>query len=349
VGTAALGCPVEPSSTTAPNRRALPGPTAEGGCRHKVVGENMDWRQIWEICSAPDNVPIVGLIPLLGFYIYLAVKQARANDQLIEQLEGDAALAKTHHRKTWPFKPGWAKEVHVWPFLLRIEFLAAIIITIILMVWSITLNAPLEEPANPNLTMNPAKAPWYFLGLQEMLVYFDPWIAGVVMPTMIIIGLMVIPYIDTNPLGSGYYTWKQRKFSISTFLFGFIILWVAMIIIGTFIRGPGWQWFWPGQTWDHNRLIYEVNRDLPDLFGLTSNMAKIIFGAIVVGGYYLLGGGLVYSLFRRKMGKDFQRMSLLQFSIMQFLLLTMVALPLKMALRLLWHIKYVWITPWFNV
>ncbi len=193
---------------------------------------------------------------------------------LIEQLEADPAMAKTHHRKTWPFKPGWAKEVHVWPFLLRIEFLAAIIITIILMVWSITLNAPLEEPANPNLTMNPAKAPWYFLGLQEMLVYFDPWIAGVVMPTMIIIGLMVIPYIDTNPLGSGYYTWKQRKFSISTFLFGFVILWVAMIIIGTFIRGPGWQWFWPGQTWDHNRLIYEVNRDLPDLFGITSNMAK---------------------------------------------------------------------------
>ena len=107
------------------------------------------------------------------------------------------------------------------------------------MVWSITLNAPLEEPANPNLTMNPAKAPWYFLGLQEMLVYFDPWIAGVVMPTMIIVGLMVIPYIDTNPLGSGYYTWKQRKFSIGTFLFGFIILWVSMILIGTFIRGPG--------------------------------------------------------------------------------------------------------------
>src|ERR1700688_2716000 len=254
----------------------------------------MDWRQLWEICSAPDNVPIVGLIPLLAFYIYLAVKQARANDQLIEQLEADPAMAKTHHRKTWPFKPGWAKEVHVWPFLLRVEFLGAIIV-------------------------------------------------------MIIIGLMVIPYIDTNPLGSGYYTWKQRKFSISTFMFGFVILWVARIIIGTFIRGPGWQWFWPGQTWDNNRLIYEVNRDLPDLFGLTSNMAKAIFGAIVVGGYYLLGGALVYSLFRRRMGKDFQRMSLLQFSMMQFLLLTMVALPLKMALRLLWHIKYVWITPWFNV
>ena len=113
----------------------------------------MDWRQLWEICSAPDNVPIVVLIPLLAFYIYLAWKQAHANDVLIEQLEADPAMAKTHHRKTWPFKPGWAKEVHVWPFLLRIEFLAAIIVTIILMVWSITLNAPLEEPANPQLNL----------------------------------------------------------------------------------------------------------------------------------------------------------------------------------------------------
>ena len=205
----------------------------------------MDWNQLWQILSAPDNVPIIAMIPLLAFYIYLAAKQAFANDKLIDELAANPALAKTHHRKTWPFKPGWQKEVHVWPFLLRVEFLAAIIVTIILMVWSITLNAPLEEPANPNLTMNPAKAPWYFLGLQEMLVYFDPWIAGVVMPTLIIIGLMVIPYIDTNPLGGGYYTWKQRKFAIGTFLFGFVILWVSMIFIGTFIRGPGWQWFRP--------------------------------------------------------------------------------------------------------
>jgi hypothetical protein len=309
----------------------------------------MDWRQLWEISSTPDNVPIVALIPLLVFYIYLAWKQARANDRLIEQLEADPAMAKTHHRKTWPFRPGWQKEIHVWPFLLRVEFLAAIIVTIILMVWSITLNAPMEEPANPNLTMNPAKAPWYFLGLQEMLVYFDPWIAGVVMPTLIIIGLMVIPYIDTNPLGSGYYTWKQRKFSIGTFMFGFIILWIAMIIIGTFIRGPGWQWFWPGQVWDHNRLIYEVNRDLPDLFGITSNLGKAVFGALVVGGYYVVGGLITHSFFRRKNPKDYKQMSLLQYSIMQFFMLSMIALPLKMLFRLAWNIKYVWITPWFNV
>ncbi len=309
----------------------------------------MDWRQLWEICSAPDNVPIVALIPLLAFYCYLAWKQAKGNDDLISELEASPAAAKTQYRKAWPFQPGWQKEVHVWPFLLRIEFLAAIIVTIVLMIWSITLNAPLEEPSNPNLTMNPAKAPWYFLGLQEMLVYFDPWIAGVVMPTLVIVGLMVIPYIDTNPLGNGYYTWKQRKFAIGSFLFGFIILWVAMIIIGTFIRGPGWQWFWPGQTWDHSRLIYEVNRDLPDIFGITSNLGKNIFGAMVVGGYYVSGGFIIHALFRRYNPKDYQRMSLLQYSIMVFFLLTMVALPLKMMLRLAFNIKYVWITPWFNV
>ncbi|HYN14607.1 MAG TPA: hypothetical protein VES66_02320 [Terriglobales bacterium] len=309
----------------------------------------MDWHQLWEIVSTPDNVPIVALIPLLAFYIYLGVKQARANDQLIEQLEADPALARTHHRKTWPFRPGWQKEIHVWPFLLRVEFLAAIIVTIVLMVWSITLNAPLEEPSNPNVTMNPAKAPWYFLGLQEMLVYFDPWIAGVVMPTLIIVGLIIIPYIDTNPLGAGYYTIKQRKFALATFGFGFLLLWVAMIIIGTFIRGPGWQWFWPGQTWDHSRLIYEVNRDLPDIFGITSNWGKGIFGAIVVGGYFAAGGLALTLLFRRFMAKDFRRMSILQYSMMAAFMLMMIALPLKMLLRLLFHIKYVWITPYFNI
>ena len=120
----------------------------------------MDWRQLWEIMSAPDNVPIIALIPLLAFFIFLAWRQGHANDLLIEQLEGDAALAKTHHRKAWPFKPGGQKEIHVWPFLLRVEFLAAIIVTIILMVWSITLNAPLEEPSNPNVTIGGDSETW---------------------------------------------------------------------------------------------------------------------------------------------------------------------------------------------
>ncbi len=181
-----------------------------------------DWHQLWIISSAPDNVPIVAMLFLVPFFTWMGIKQAVANDRLIDELEADPKLAKTHHRKVEPWRPGWAREIHVWPYLVRIEFLATVIVTVILFVWSITLNAPLEEPANPNLTMNPSKAPWYFLGLQEMLVYFDPWIAGVVMPSIIMVGLMVFPYVDSNPLGNGYYTLKQRRFALWMFGVGFL-------------------------------------------------------------------------------------------------------------------------------
>ena len=92
-----------------------------------------------------------------------------------------------------------------------------------------------------------------------------------------------------------------------------------------------------------------MNRDLPDIFNITSNLAKIIFGAIVVGGYYLLGGLLVHSLFKRTNPKDYKRMSFLQYSVMMFLFLTMMGLPIKILLRLALNIKYVWVTPWFNI
>ena len=311
----------------------------------------MDWRQLWEVASAPDNIPIVGLLFLVPFYTWYGLRQALATDRLINELEADPKLAKTHHRKIFPFKPGWSRAVYVWPYLMRIEFLAAIIVTFILMVWSITLNAPLEEPANPNLTMNPAKAPWYFLGLQEMLVYFDPWIAGVLMPTLIVIGLMAIPYVDANPLGNGYYTFKQRRIAILSFMFGFLGLWVLMIIIGTFIRGPGWMWFWPGQTWDHNKLVFEVNRDLHQFIGLQNPWLVGIFGGTVVGAFYVVTGYLVHRLMliNEHTRKIYKRMSLLQYLTIQAFAITMLGLPVKMVLRLLFRVKYVWVTPWFNV
>src|SRR5437879_11237033 len=108
-----------------------------------------------------------------------------------------------------------------------------------------TVDAPMEEPANPTKTPNPSKAPWYFLGLQEMLVYFDPWIAGVLLPTLIIVGLMVIPYIDINPKGNGYYTWSERNFAIGVFLTGVLGMCVVVITIGVFFRGTGWKLFIP--------------------------------------------------------------------------------------------------------
>ena len=332
-----------------------------------------DWHQLWKISSAPDNIPIVGMLFLVPFFTWLGIKQAVANDRLIEELEADPKLAKTHHRKVEPWRPGWAREIHVWPYLVRVEFLATVIVTVILFVWSITLNAPLEEPANPNLTMNPSKAPWYFLGLQEMLVYFDPWIAGVVMPSIIMVGLMVFPYVDSNPLGNGYYTLRQRRFALWMFGAGFL-QWILLIVIGTFIRGPGWIWFWPGQTWDHNAVVFDKNVDLHDILAaklglgfLATNPGKFIFGFIVVSGFFVLGALFFHWLmtvdFKRLSlrplrlfpKKEFEqkilaRTSLLQYLTFQFFAVSvLLALPVKLFLRLVFTIKYVWVTPWFNI
>ncbi len=311
----------------------------------------MDWAQLWAIVSQPDNIPIVALAVLVPFYAWLGLRQAVAGDRLIRQLEADPQLAKTHHRKIYPWRPSWGRELQVWPYLLRIEFLAAVIVTLVLMVWSITLNAPLEEPANPNHTMNPAKAPWYFVGLQEMLVYFDPWFAGVVLPTLIIVGLMVFPYIDTNPLGVGYYTIRQRTVALLGYGIGFF-LWLLLIFIGTFIRGPGWMWFWPGQTWDHTRVIYEVNRNLPDVFGIANPWGKAAVGLLAVGLFYAAAAWGIHKFVTRSAlnRKIYQRTNLLQYVTFQFFAITILAgLPAKMLLRLLFRVKYVLITPWFNI
>lgn len=338
-----------------------------------------DWHQLWVISSAPDNVPIVAMLFLVPVFTYMGIKQSIANDRLIQQLETDPKLAKSHHRKVEPWRPGWAREIHVWPYLVRIEFLVTLIVTVILFVWSITLNAPLEEPANPNLTMNPSKAPWYFLGLQEMLVYFDPWIAGVVMPSIIMIGLMVFPYVDSNPLGNGYYTLRQRRFALLMFGWGFL-MWILLIFIGTFIRGPGWIWFWPGQTWDHNAVVFDKNIDLHDLIAtsaigkalslgvvLQSDIGKWIFGGLVVGGFYIIGALFFHWLMTvdfkrislrplRLFPKDpfeqklLARTSLLQYLTFQFFAVSvLLALPVKLILRLALTIKYVWVTPFFNI
>ncbi|MBI4597397.1 MAG: cytochrome b N-terminal domain-containing protein [Candidatus Omnitrophica bacterium] len=183
-------------------------------------------------------------------------------------------------------------KVDVWPHLVSRELLAALLITIILFVWSIVLNAPLEAQANLNITPNPSKAPWYFLGLQELLVYFDPWIAGVVLPTLIIIGLCAIPYVDTNPKGIGYWAkmrwtsargaplWvpQERPFAVSVFMLG-IIMWFVLIAIGQFCRGPNWEWYWPWEPWSYRRLTKVTLGNLPNLWGLTLMGAYGLLGA----------------------------------------------------------------------
>jgi menaquinol-cytochrome c reductase cytochrome b/c subunit len=133
-------------------------------------------------------------------------------------------------------------KVHTWPHLLAAEFVAALACTAFLLVFSIFVNAPLLELSNPNQTPNPSKAPWYFLGLQELLKWFHPMVAGVLLPGMVIVGLILAPYTDRNPSNKP----EDRKFAISLFTL-FVVFWAILVIIGTFFRGPGFNFIWP---WD---------------------------------------------------------------------------------------------------
>ena len=241
-------------------------------------------------------------------------------------------------------------KVHTWPFLVRSEFLCTLFVMIFLIFWSLLVDAPLEEPANPGRTPNPSKAPWYFLGLQEILVFFDPWHAGVVAPTFIIMGLMVIPYIDINTKGNGYYTFKERKYEIMTFMFGFHVLWVSTVIIGTFLRGPGWNWFWPWQPWDAHKVEAMTNQDLPYLLGLRDYWTSAALGGGVTILYFVVGTLLMYWWVVWLKGRDFmQRWGMARFGLTSFLFLNMIAIILKMVLRSAFNIKYIMVTPWLNI
>jgi hypothetical protein len=241
-------------------------------------------------------------------------------------------------------------KVHTWPHLVRGEFLVALFVTVVLTLWALVIDAPLEEPANPTRTPNPSKAPWYFLGLQEMLVYFDPWHAGVVLPSLIIVGLMVIPFIDINPKGNGYYCFKDRKYEILTFFLGFHVLWVSMIIIGTFFRGPGWNLFWPWQRWDPHKVVALTNVDLPYIFGFRHYWASAAFGAFVIGAYFAVGFALFYGWVLRVKGREFlERWGMVRFTITALLFVLMLSLPAKMFLRLVFNVKYILVTPWLNI
>ena len=317
------------------------------------------------IVKKPDNVPIVAMLFLVGFFLWLSMSQAYDNDDRIAAGQPPREASDGEAEKTW-----------VWPDLVYTELLAMVIGMIILVVWSLLLKAPIEEPANPARTPNPSKAPWYFLGLQEMLVYFDPWLAGVVFPSLIIVGLMAIPYIDTNPKGNGYFTFKERKVEISLFLFGLLILWVLLVTLGTFLRGPNWNFFGPYEYWDLHKLLALNNVNLSEYFWVKLLHTKLPSGP--VGMWIRELPGILLTLFyigvlpgilamtRKtwsiKLGsrtftmtfglrKYFEKLGPWRYSVFVMLLLCMIALPIKMVLRWTLNLKYIVSLPeiFFNI
>jgi hypothetical protein len=285
------------------------------------------------VVTKPDNVPIVGLIFMLLFFVWYSIREGVLNDRRIAA--GMGPIEKAESDRVW-----------VWPDLVYTELICLILCSVLLIVWSIFLKAPLEQPANPANTPNPSKAPWYFLGLQEMLVYFDPWLAGVVLPGLIIAGLIAIPYIDKNPKGNGYFTFNERKAEITIFLFGFAVLWSSLIVLGTFLRGPNWNFFGPFEFWDIHKLAAMTNVNLSEYIWIRglhtgypqSWFIREIFGILLVL-FYVFALPVIlaktwFKFYYAKMGAS-------RYYVGAFLFLMMMSLPLKMLARWIFNLKYI--------
>ena len=294
------------------------------------------------IVAKPDNVPIVALIFLIVFFTWYSIREGVRNDERIAR--GEDPIEKQESDRVW-----------VWPDLVYTELICLILCSAVLVLWSIGLEAPIEQPANPANTPNPSKAPWYFLGLQEMLVYFDPWLAGVVLPSLIIVGLMAIPYVDTNPKGNGYYTFAERKAEIFIFLFGFLVLWVALIVLGTFLRGPNWNFFGPFEYWDIHKLEPLTNVQLSDIIWvrmlgqpLPENwFVREFFGIVLSLGYITV----LPVVMARVFSGYYEKLGATRFYVTAMLFLMMLSLPAKMLTRWLFNLKYIVSLPeyFFNI
>jgi menaquinol-cytochrome c reductase cytochrome b/c subunit len=138
--------------------------------------------------------------------------------------------------------------VMVWPHLLVRHAVAALAVLFVVLLLALAFDAPLRAIANPTNTPNPEKAPWYFAALQELLSHFHPLVAGVLVPTAIIIGLAALPYIDRNPVISP----RARRVARTTFTV-FMVLWIVLTLVGFAFRGLNWDWVWPWQEW-HGEL-----------------------------------------------------------------------------------------------
>jgi hypothetical protein len=168
------------------------------------------------------------------------------------------------------------EKVRVWPDLVLRETIATLVAVILLIGLSVYIDAPLEGVADPSFSMNPSKAPWYFLGLQELLVYFTPWIAGVAIPVFIIIGLMAVPYIDTgrmNKEGEAVFVYEKQ---VSRLFSAGLCLWIILTVVGLYFRGPNWAWQWPNGT------IMETGAKSPSLNWLLPTVVFIYLAVIII-------------------------------------------------------------------
>ncbi len=305
------------------------------------MGPSPDW--IRRLADS-ETFAVSAMLCVSLFFVWYGVKQACDNDRRSKQGQG-------------PLELELAAKVPTWPNLVYIELICILVVLTLILLWSLAFPAPLEAPANPSFTPNPAKAPWYFVGIQELLVYFDPSLAGVVLPCLLILALALLPYADINPRGNGYYTFRERPWAVGFFVFGFLGIWWFLIVLGLFFRGPGWN-FLPAQVNLAGSSTEPMSRPLSELFwsipiwkalgfGMTTGQTiseglppaiRELPGLLALGVYF---GILPFSLARGRLRHVRAEVGTVAFWTFSLLLLLLVTVPIKMLAYWIFGISYI--------
>lgn len=289
------------------------------------------WPAVLRALADSETFAVTAMIVVSLFFVWYGIKQAVDNDR-----RRSAGLQ--------PWEEALTEKVPTWPNLVYLELVCILFVLTIVSLWSLFFPAPLEAPANPAWTPNPAKAPWYFVGIQELLVYFDATLAGIVLPGIVIVGLILLPYLDTNPRGNGYYTLKERGWIVPFFVFGFMGVWWFLIVVGFYLRGPNWSFVVSTGELGGPPPV-QTARSLSDVFwGLEGSMAayqeagpqevtrrlppflRELPGLCLVGVYFVglpvLFGQTVFRHERKRLGWG-------RFYLCAFFILSVAAIPLK--------------------
>ncbi len=208
-----------------------------------------------------------------------------------------------------------------------IEFIAGLLFTFIIMVWSLYMDAPLKELANPSDTPIDERAPWYFIGLQELLIYFDPWLAGVVIPSILLVGLIVLPFIDPNKdTGIGWYSFRVRPVAVTAFCFGYA-MWYILIIVGQFFRGPGRMFYWP---WEDKAVVKAAPLVEMSNFHIAGGFA-----------FFIIHFSICVIVPRLVFKNLYKTLGIVRYYIFVGLAAIMLLIPIKIFLRYVFDVKYI--------
>jgi hypothetical protein len=234
-----------------------------------------------------------------------------------------------------------------WPHLLRLELLAGLLTLLVVTWWAILLEVPLGPPADPAVTPALAKAPWFFIGVQEMLQYFDAWLAGAVLPLLMVFGLCALPYLDANPEGNGRYT--LRRPVALTVVAALIVMWLLPMVVGELYRGEHWA-LWP--VWRPPPLSPDLPPPQPPpalsaRLGLAGATGQVLGAAVCLGPYLFMA--ISWPRLSRRYPQSVGRMGRVRYLVAGFLLVSAAGVVVKVALVAALDVRYLWVTPWFRI